>query len=69
MWAWLISIMAGYKISEWICGPWLKPPDTVGETSSESAPEQESKAGREPPNKEISKYGIRFDEEMKHLGD
>lgn len=23
MFAWLFSIWAGYKVSEWICGPWV----------------------------------------------
>ena len=25
MWQWLISILGGYKVSEWISGPWVKP--------------------------------------------
>jgi hypothetical protein len=24
MWQWLISILGGYKVSEWISGPWVK---------------------------------------------
>lgn len=67
MWQWLFSIAAGYKISEWICGPWVKPEYRPPQPPTEAIDEAKSEDG--PRKRTIFMHGIGFDEDMKHLGD
>ena len=81
MFTWIFSIMAGYKISEWICGPWpefkvpapppLPEPEPLipSEPETTDGPDFERYEEPEPAVRKISKFGIEFDEDMKYIGD
>lgn len=79
----LFSLLAGYEVSEWICGPWpnlgasAPPPPPLPEPVPEIPAEPdrldnsdyEPDEDLEPRERTISRYGIGFDEDMKYIGD
>lgn len=73
----LFSVLAGYKISEWICGPWVDPklfedhlePDQNMGVPIQPAPPPVSPSHYTTSSKKIKWKGIKLDEDMKHLGD
>lgn len=57
-WGLILSILGGYKISEWICGPWIKKEDIIEEQQSNIKPEFVKDFSHK---KLTSKFGIEFD--------